>query len=154
MDEFERSLNDVLVNTFNHILEYEERSLQSISNSGITIREAHIIEVVGKEGKKVSVSEIASRLRVAVSTVTVAVQKLERKGLVTRAVCKDDGRRSNISLTEMGERIDRAHSVFHRKMVKNISQDFKPEEKEILLNAIHKLNAFFSQKAEVEDAAL
>ena len=149
MDDFEKSLNNVLVDTFNSILKFEENSLKKIVSVPITITEAHIIEAVGtQKNKETTVSEIASMMSISTPTATVAVKKLESKGFIKKAPCARDGRRAIISLTEMGKRIDRAHGLFHTRMVKNISRQFKEAEKIVLYRAITKLNEFFREKAE------
>lgn len=148
MSEFEQRLNDLLVETFNYILEYEEASLQSISSMPITATEAHLIEAIGKKEKGLSISEIASMLRIAVPTATVAVKKLERKGLVSKLPCTEDGRRMLVTLTALGERVNRAHGIFHRRMVRNVSGGFSEAEREVLLTSIKKLSDFFKEKAE------
>lgn len=148
MNSFESILNDVLVDTFNYILKYEEASLKKISNVPITISEAHMIEAVGKQGNKATVSKIAFHLNIARPTATVAIKKLESKGLITKLPCAADGRKSMISLTAMGKKIDRSHRIFHRTMVRNISGQFLDTEKEILLTALEKLSGFFKEKVE------
>ncbi|MGE4484559.1 MAG: MarR family winged helix-turn-helix transcriptional regulator [Oscillospiraceae bacterium] len=148
MNDFETNLNNMLVDTFNYILKYEEMSLKTISSVPVTVTEVHMIEAINKMGGKVTVSEIASVMNIAVPTATVAVKKLESKGFVTKVPCIDDGRRTIISLTPFGQRIDKAHGIFHRKMVRNISSGFLDSEKDILLTAVNKLSKFFKEKVE------
>lgn len=149
MDIFEKSLNHVLVDTFNYILEYEESSLKKIVSVPVTITEAHMIEAIGaQKNEETTVSEIASVLDISMPTATVAVKKLERKGFVDKAPCEKDGRRTIISLTDMGKRVDKAHRLFHRRMVKNISNQLENDEKEVLYRAVMKLSEFFKDKVE------
>ena len=149
MDAFEISLNGVLTDTFNSILKYEELSLKKILDVPVTITEAHIIEAVGKrEGGETTVSSLASFLGISPPTATVAVKKLENKGFIKKVQCQKDGRRSIISLTDMGKRVERIHRIFHEKMVRNIGRQFADDEKDILLKAIKTLNEFFRVKAE------
>lgn len=145
MTEFELHLNDLLVDTFNFIMKYEETSLKSLPTP-VTVSEAHIIEAISKKGGSTTVSDIALALGVAAPTVTVAVKKLENKGLVTKTPCEKDGRSYIIGLTEQGRKADRGHSIFHKRMVRNIERDFSGQEREALLTAIKKLNLFFSKK--------
>jgi len=149
MDDFENSLNNVLVETFNSILKFEESSLKNIVSVPVTITEAHMIEVIGTlEKKEATVSEIASVLNVSMPTATVAVKKLESKGFITKVPCVKDGRRAIINLTELGKKIYKAHNLFHKRMVRNISRQFQETEKEVLYRAVTKLNEFFREKAE------
>ena len=149
MDDFEKSLNDLLVGTFNSILKYEETSIKNELNTLVTIAEAHMIDAVGKqEDKKISVSNLASLLNLAVPTVTVAAKKLENKGFIKKVPCDKDGRRTIIALTDAGKKIEEAHNIFHVRMVRDISRKFIESEKEQLLKAIAALMEFFKEKAE------
>ena len=149
MEAFEMNLNSLLVDTFNYILRYEETALKSILDSPVTVAEAHLLEAVGKQEAGSMVSEIAAALRIALPTATVAIKKLERKGFLTKVASLNDARSYIINLTDKGRRIDRAHTLFHRRMVRNISRDFSDGEKDVLLRAVQKLKAFFKDKAEV-----
>jgi len=149
MNDFEKSLNYVLVDTFNSILRYEESSLKKIVSVPVTITEAHMLEAVGEQkDEETTVSDVASYLSVSMPTATVALKKLEKKGLVNKEPCKRDGRRMLISLTDMGRKVNRAHSLFHRRMVKNISNQFPDIEKDILFKAVTRLNDFFKERVE------
>jgi len=150
MDDFERSLNDVLVDTFNSIIKFEEVSLKKIVSVPVTITEAHMIEAVGEQNDEgTTVSDVASFLGVSMPTATVALKKLESKGFINKKPCDRDGRRMLISLTDMGKKINRAHNLFHRRMVKNISNQFPESEKDVLFKAVTRLNGFFKERATV-----
>jgi len=149
MDDFEKSLNNVLVDTFNLILRFEENSLKKIVSVPVTITEAHLIEAIGtQENGETTVSEISTLQGISMPTATVAVKKLESKGFITKAPCAKDGRRTIISLTEMGKRINKAHSLFHKRMVKNISNQLQEAEKDVLFRAVAKMSNFFREKVE------
>ena len=149
MDTFELNLNNVLVDTFNAILKYEEVSLKRVLKMPVTITEAHIIEAIGRqENKESTVSEIAAAMGIAVPTATVSVKKLEGKGYVKKVPCARDGRRTIISLTDVGRKIERVHRLFHQNMVKNISSQFLDTEREVLLRAVKTLNEFFRVRVE------
>jgi len=150
MDNFEKSLNHLFVSTFNLILKYEEKSIKTALNIPVTITEAHMIDAIGKQnGDKNSISNIASLLNIALPTATVALKKLESKGIIKKIPCEKDARRMIITLTEMGKKIEKAHHVFHTKMVRAISKQFADAEKEIILRVITLLMEFFKEEAEV-----
>ena len=147
MDNFEKSMNNVLVDIFNLVLKYEEISLKKIVDTPVTIAEAHMIEVIGiKEDNETTVSEIAFLMNISMPTVTVAVKKLESKGFVKKVPCAKDGRRMIVTLTETGRRINKAHGLFHKRMVKNISSQFQEAEKDVLYRAVAKLSDFFKER--------
>lgn len=144
MDQFGAVLNDILVDTFNTILKFEDISLKKISNVTVTVSETHIVDAIAKfQGERATVSEIANTMSISIPTVTVALKKLETKGIVTKIRCEDDARCVFVTLTDLGKKILTAHRYFHRKMVRNISSEFNEEEKRILIDAMKKLNGFF-----------
>lgn len=148
MKDFEDSLNSILVDTFNLILKYEETSLKSIAQINVTVTEAHILEAISKIGDGTNISDIAEALNIAMPTATVAVKKLENKGFVTKVPCSADGRRYIVSLTELGKKVNKAHALFHKKMVRHISSNFDENQQEILVTAMQKLSEFFKEKVE------
>ena len=148
MTEFESNLNDLLVDVFNQILRFEEASIKSALESAVTVTEAHILEVIGRQTERITVSEIASILNISVPTITVALKKLEGKGFISKTASAEDGRRFIIGLTETGERIYRAHDLFHKKMVRDISRSLSDAEKDALLSGVKKLLDFFRGKGQ------
>ena len=148
MPDFDETLNDILVDTFNNIIKYEEKSLQSIGDIPITVSEAHLLQAVAKNGGQASISELSMILKVTLPTTTVAVKKLEKKGFLEKGTSSEDGRKSVITLTLLGQKAQRAHNLFHRKMVRNVSSVFNEEEKKILISSMSKLSDFFKDKAE------
>ncbi|HWP79719.1 MAG TPA: MarR family transcriptional regulator [Candidatus Acidoferrum sp.] len=147
MNDFEKNLNDILVETFNTILKYEESALKTIASIPLTVAEAHMLEAIQKNGGVTTISDLAARLAITLPTTTVAVKKLEKKGFVMKAPSSSDGRSFVVSLTDLGKRVDRAHSLFHQRMVKSISREFDEGQQEVLITAIEKLNTFFKEKA-------
>ncbi|MCL2470791.1 MAG: MarR family transcriptional regulator [Propionibacteriaceae bacterium] len=151
MADFESTLNDLLLDTFNTILKYESQSLKSIMGVTITIGEAHMLDCIARLGEQATISAIAAHMQLAMPTTTVAIKKLEQKGYVVKAPSVVDGRRVSVNLTEQGQLIDRAHAIFHRRMVLNVSRQIQPDEREVLLEAIGQLNKFFRHQTETTE---
>lgn len=146
MDTFESKLNELLIQTFRDILKVEELILQR-SAPRLSVAEVHLIEAVRKGKDRVlTVTEIASELQIAVPSATVAVNKLVKKGYITKEKSSEDGRVVNIRLTREGEKIYRLHRYIHLKMVRAAAQDLTEEEKDTLLIGVRHLDEFFKQK--------
>lgn len=60
-------------------------------------------------------------------SVTVAINKLVKKGYVKKEKSNTDGRVVYVRLTDKGLRIDKIHQYFHVKMVKDISKEMTDE---------------------------
>ena len=137
MQTFVEMLNDMLVSAYNKILSVEEDFLQRGLGAGLTIREMHMIEYVGKvepEGR--TLGEIADFLGVARPSVTVSARKLEQKGLLAKTGIARDGRVIRVTLTREGRKIYKHHMRFHMLMVHELADGFSDDEKQVLVTAI------------------
>lgn len=139
MKEKHVQINKMLVEVYNDILHIEETSLKQGVFSDLSITLMHTIEAVGLYGAK-TMSEIASQLNITMGTLTIAVDKLIKKGYLERSRSDSDRRIVNVSLTRKGKLAYRIHEKFHMDMVQAIMLDFTPEEEEALLSALDKLN--------------
>ena len=77
------TVNDVLVNLFNEIMDIEERALITPEYKDISVNDMHVIEAVGIRNPR-SMSAIAKDLSVTVGTLTIAVNHLVKKGYINR----------------------------------------------------------------------
>ena len=144
---FSSQLNTVLVETFRNILKVEEQMVQSNEHLNLSISEIHLLEAAGKnntEGR--TISALAEEMAITLSSVTIAVNKLEKKGYVCKTRGTQDGRTVYVALTPRGKKVDHIHSAFHKKMVANISEGLDDHERDAMLMGIIKLNDFFKQK--------
>ena len=149
MHKFSEVLNEMLVTVYHKILRVEEDFLQKGIGAGLTIRELHMIEFVGKAGVEGrALSEIADFFNIARPSVTVSVKKLEQKGFLTRKGCVLDGRVVRITLTRDGRKVFMLHMHFHRMMVKELENGLCEEEKNVLVKVITKLDKFFEKNIE------
>lgn len=147
MDTFSFKLNDLLVDTFNEILHYEEDLIKSSENIDLSIGEMHLIEAIAKgdnDGK--TISDLAQVQNVTLPSMTIAINKLVKKAYVIKEKSSYDGRVVYVRLTKKGLRIDRIHQYFHRRMVDEVSKEMSDYEKEVLIQGIEKLNNFFKKK--------
>ncbi len=78
-------LNHLLVDTFNEILKVEERALKLVSGSSITVNEVHTLDAIG-DGDLQTISEVASAMMVTASTMTITINRLEKKDLWNESV--------------------------------------------------------------------
>lgn len=144
MDSFGTNLNRLLVKLYRSIEKLEETMLSASRSIPLTISEIHFLEAVtqaGGEGVS-SVRELSDYLGISPPSVTAAVNKLMRKGYVTKAKCAGDGRVVRVSLTRQGRRAERAHRYFHQSLIRSVTKDLTEEEKRVLLSGVEKLDRF------------
>ena len=153
MDAFATQLNKTLVDTYRSITKVEEQALKNTGKMDLSISEMHLIEAVGKDkacGR--TISDIAQELGITLPSVTVAINKLVKKGYVEKVKGENDARTVYVKLTKSGSKMDAVHRYFHEQMVRKISEGFSDGEKETLLKGIQKLNDFFKKSLAEEEA--
>lgn len=149
MNERERNLetlNSLLVDTFNAILKVEERSLRVGLTDTVTVTEMHILDAIGDDGVR-TVTELAAAAMVTVSTMTIAINRLEGKKLVERVRDTADRRVVRVRLTEAG-RADRLRpSPLSPPDGPGGGGRLEPGELDILAQAMEKLRGFFQEES-------
>ena len=147
MKPFEEQLNEVLVDTYRSILRVEENILKRSDQTDLSISEIHMLEAVGKgKDRRRTISELAEVLNITLPSVTVAINKLMKKGYVEKVRGEEDGRIVYVSLTRQGRRIDSAHRYFHESMVRSIIRDMTESEMQALYKGVMKLDAFLKEQ--------
>ncbi len=138
-----RSINELLVNLFNHVMDMEAKAVITEEYSDITNNDMHIIEAIGVRDP-LNMSMIAHKLSVTVSTLTTNMNGLERKGYIRRERGQEDKRVVRVLLTEKGKKAFYHHRDFHKKMIKAIVKDLGEEEMEILYRCLLNLDRFLT----------
>ena len=136
------TVNDILVNLFNEIMDIEERALITSEYKDISVKDMHVIEAVGI-GNPRNMSAVAKSLSVTVGTLTIAMNNLVKKGYVNRVRSEEDRRVVLVSLSEKGEQAYHHHRIFNERMVMSVLKDLNKEETESLTAALIKLQEFF-----------
>ena len=147
MDKRLEELNTLFVETFDAVLRVEEKSLKQVGGGELSIAEFHTLECIGggEDGRR-TVGEIAEALDVTVPTVTVCVNKLVKKGYVTKTRSEKDARVAIIELTREGRKMNRLHRFFHEQMMLTVESEFTDEELDFLFRCVRKLRAFFEDQ--------
>ncbi|MBE6113361.1 MAG: MarR family transcriptional regulator [Peptococcaceae bacterium] len=153
MDAFSQELNDLLTDAFWSILRIEEQAANNVAGGDLSISEMHMLEAVSKDENGRTISELAADQNITLSSVTIAVNKLVKKGYVEKVRHEQDGRQVFVKLTKMGRKVNAGHLYFHENMVRNVSEGMSEEEKEVLLKGMKNLNRFFQRKLEPKEEA-
>ncbi len=136
-----RSINELLVNLFNHVMDMEAKAVITSEFSDISNNDMHIIEAIGTDELK-SMSVIARGLSVTVSTLTTNMNGLEKKGYIVRERSQTDKRVVHVKLTDKGRKAFFHHRDFHKKMIRAIVKDLSGEETEVLYRCLVNLSSF------------
>ncbi len=153
MNNFSKKLNELLVETYRQVTKIEEQAIRQDSKLDLTISELHMLESVSKNKEGCTISFIAEDQGITLPSVTVAINKLTKKGYVEKQRAAHDGRQVLVKLTREGRKVNAGHQYFHENMVRNIIKEFDEEEQQALVKGIDKLNCFFKKKLEAVEAA-
>ena len=140
-----KKLNDILVNLFNSVLKMEEEAIKNSSKHNLSVTEIHTLAAIGA-GKAKTMTQVAASLKINVSTLTTAINKLVDKQYVNRFRVPEDRRIVKIELTEEGTEAVREHEDFHRKMIDDVLAELNEEEQSILLQSMDNLQDFFKRQ--------
>ena len=154
MDAFSQELNELLNEAFWSVLKLEEEAAKSTAQGDFSISELHLLEAAAKDeehGRRIS--ELAADLKITLSSVTIAVNKLVKKGYVEKIRSEQDARQVFVKLTKMGRKVNAGHLYFHENMIRTMSQEMDSSDKEILVRAMKNLNQFFKRKLEARNEA-
>ena len=141
MNHYE-TINDVLVNLFNEIMDIEQKALATSEYKNISVNDMHIIAAIGINEPK-NMTTVAKALSVTVGTLTIAVNNLVKKGYVQRVGSEEDRRVVLISLSETGKKVYFHHKAFHDKMVIGILKGLSAQETEVLTRVLQNAQEFF-----------
>ncbi len=148
---FEDSLNELLSSAYRSIERLESQMLRTSKSFSLSISEMHLLEAVAafEERRGASISEISERLDISLPSVTLGVNKLMRKGYLTKRRSQNDKRVVRVYMTRLGRRAARAHRYFHRTMARSLGKDMSESEKKALLDGISKIEVFLNKKIRI-----
>ena len=103
-------LVSVLDALYRRLREIERAALARHLPRGVTLGDVRVLRAVDRVGAA-GVSAVATFLGTSQPAATVAVARLEGRGLVVRAANAADGRRKALALTAKGRQIEQSHAA-------------------------------------------
>lgn len=149
MGGFFSQLNSTIISVYEKIGKVETQ-MNEHTDLNLTINEIHILEKIS-ENHGINIRDLAVCLGVTTATVTVAIQKLQKKGYVLKEKSQSDLRGVILSVTQAGQRVVRSHNIFHIKMVRSMTSGLTDEEKDALYESLNKLNGHLADFLEKEN---
>ncbi|HIV68848.1 MAG TPA: MarR family transcriptional regulator [Candidatus Butyricicoccus stercorigallinarum] len=134
-------IHTFLVEIFGRINKIEQRALSAGLNDEVTIAETHILEKIG-DMECARMSDIARALDITLATLTIACERLEKKGMIERVRAKNDRRVVLVSLTPKGWAAYRYHRQFHNDLIDSALSGLTDEEQRVLSSALKKIEDF------------
>jgi DNA-binding MarR family transcriptional regulator len=146
VENVKETLNELLVDLFNHILVLEEKNLQDRGIS-LSMTEVHTLENIFKSKSK-TMSDVARLQLITQGTLTVAVNRLQKKGYVSRLQDAQDKRIIRLSLTAKALDVLAIHEKFHEEMIDSFISDLKIDQDVALITSLRRIMEYFRQNYE------
>lgn len=112
-------VNEWLIQLFHDFMILEEQFLKERDYADVTVKELQILSLIHTLGT-VRATDIAKNQKLALSTITITLNRLEDKGYVVRERSKADRRVTHIGLTEKGTQLTASHREFFQNITKRL----------------------------------
>jgi MarR family transcriptional regulator, 2-MHQ and catechol-resistance regulon repressor len=123
---------------------------QSIANTGLCLTDFAALEALLHKGP-LTISEIQDKVRLASGSMTAAVDRLEKLGLVVRNSSRSDRRARVVELTAQGKRLAASCFERHAKDLEALMSVLSEREMEQLYGSLKKLGLLAAEKLEEQE---
>jgi MarR family 2-MHQ and catechol resistance regulon transcriptional repressor len=127
-----------LIKKLNRSILSHERRL--VTHSGLTRTQAYVIMHIDKK-RPITHGRLSERCHISKSTLSEALNSLEKKGYIHRVRCEKDKRRRYVSLTPAGNMLRSALLSDHGQSVIGASAGMTDLEKKLLFILLKKLHS-------------
>jgi MarR family 2-MHQ and catechol resistance regulon transcriptional repressor len=124
---------------------------QSIANTGLCLTDFVALEALLHKGP-LTISEIQDKVRLASGSMTAAVDRLEKLGLVVRKSSPSDRRARVVELTVQGKRLAASCFERHAKDLEALMSVLSEREMEQLYGSLKKLGLLAAEKLDQQEA--
>ncbi len=124
---------------------------QSIANTGMCLTDFVALEALLHKGP-LTISEIQDKVRLASGSMTAAVDRLEKLGLVVRKSSPSDRRARVVELTVQGERLAASCFERHAKDLEALMSVLSDREIEQLYGSLKRLGLLAAEKLDEREA--
>src|SRR6266403_6366340 len=124
---------------------------RSIANTGLCLTDFAALEALLHKGP-LTISEVQDKVHLASGSMTAAVDRLEKLGLVVRKSSPSDRRARVVHLTAEGKRLAASSFERHAKDLEALMSALSEKEMEQLHGSLRKLGLFAAEKLEEREA--
>ena len=125
MNDYNQALVIATARSYNAVFSKIEKHIQKFD---LSLSEFGVLEMLLNTGEQ-SVQKIAEKILVTSGTITYVLDKLQRKGLISRKKCEKDKRVFYITLTSNGETFISEVFMEHTRFLEALFQDLDRNQK-------------------------
>src|SRR6202158_1093827 len=123
---------------------------RSIANAGLCLTDFAALEALLHKGP-LTISQIQEKVLLARGSMTAAVDRLEKLGLVVRKASPSDRRARVVELTPQGKRLAASCFEKHAKDLEALMSVLSEKEKEQLYGSVKKLGLLAARKLDEQE---
>jgi MarR family 2-MHQ and catechol resistance regulon transcriptional repressor len=123
---------------------------QSIANAGLCLTDFAALEALLHKGP-LTISQIQEKVLLASGSMTAAVDRLQRLGLVVRKASLSDRRTRILELTAEGKQLAASCFEKHATDLEALMSALSPKEREQLYGSLKKLGLLAAEKLEDQE---
>lgn len=120
-----------------------------ISEAGLSTSDFQLLETLLHKGP-LTITEIQKKVLLATGSMTVAVDRVEKKGLVNRTATPGDRRARRLVLTEKGRQLANSLYKEHVEQLKTVMSALDDVETKELYRLLKKLGLFAAEVLETQ----
>jgi len=118
---------------------------QSITNTGLCLTDFAALEALLHKGP-LTITEIQDKVQLASGSMTAAIDRLEKRGLVVRSFTASDRRARIVKLTQEGKRVASEYFERHARDLEELMSVLSEKEKLQVYGSLKKVGLFAAQK--------
>jgi MarR family 2-MHQ and catechol resistance regulon transcriptional repressor len=125
----------VLARAYGSIVNYIEGSFVA---QGVGLSDFMVLEVLLHKGP-LTISAIGEKVLLASASMTSAIDRLEKRGLVRRKTCNSDRRIRFVELTDCGKAFIEEIYARHEKDLEAVTSELNDEERRVIYDGLKKI---------------
>ncbi len=133
------SLSALIIEFYEKLSSWEHAVVRG---SSLTLPQMHTLEILGQH-PALRMKELAAKMGVTTGTLTVTVDRLEKRGLVSRAPNESDRRSFLVELTGKGRALFEEHHKLHLGLTSDLAASLGEGEAKALTSILRKLTQAF-----------
>lgn len=115
-----------------------EQTNQFFQENGVNPTEFAVLELLYHKGRQ-PLQKIGGKILLASGSITYVIDKLEKRGFITRVNCPTDRRITYAEITEEGEAFMAEIFPAHEKRIHELTAALSPDEKEQAIELMKKI---------------
>ncbi len=117
-----------------HLQRVEASTFPADLLEDLTLHEAHVLKAIPPTG--IRMSDLAKAIGISSASMTVAIDRLEKKSYVTRERNRKDRRVVMVCLNARGKSVNTEHDRVHKQIAEHILKNLSKVERVSILDAL------------------